>query len=346
MKALLYSGHLNWIYKSGVGRAIRHQRRALESAGVPYTTDPKDDYDIVHINTIFPSSYLLAKKARRQGKRVIYHAHSTQEDFRNSFLFSNQIAPLFKKWISACYRTGDLILTPTPYSKSLLEGYGLGRPIVSVSNGIDLDYFSREQAEGQRFRDKYGVKDGDKVIISVGLFLERKGILEFVDMAKRLPQYRFIWFGETDLHTVPAAVRRAVRTRLPNLTFAGYVESDALRDAYAGCDLYWFPTHEETEGIVLLEALAMRTPTLIRAIPIYEGWLRHGVNVFKGATQEDFARLIRGIAEKELPDLTNAAYEIARERSIAEIGKMLRHEYEAVLSPPQQTHTALRAENF
>ncbi|MGE4549283.1 MAG: glycosyltransferase [Intestinibacillus sp.] len=346
MKVLLYSGHLNWIYKSGVGRAIRHQRRALESAGVPYTTDPKDDCDIVHINTIFPSSYLLAKKARRQGKRVVYHAHSTQEDFRNSFLFSNQLAPLFKKWISACYRTGDLILTPTPYSRSLLEGYGLGRPVVSVSNGIDLDYFSREQADGQRFREKYNIKAGEKAIISVGLFLERKGILEFVDMAKRLPQYRFIWFGETDLRTVPAAVRRAVRTRLPNLTFAGYVESDALRDAYAGCDLYWFPTHEETEGIVLLEALAMRAPTLIRAIPIYEGWLRHGANVYKGVTQEDFARLIRGIVEKELPDLTNAAYEIACERSIAEIGRQLRRQYEAVLSQPQQAYTALRAENF
>lgn len=335
MKILLYSGHLNWIYKSGVGRALRHQRRALEDAGVPYTTDPKDDYDIVHINTIFPSSYLLAKRAHRKGKRVVYHAHSTQEDFRNSFLFSNQVAPLFKKWISACYRTGDLILTPTPYSKSLLEGYGLDRPIVNVSNGIDLSYFDRAQADGARFREKYGVKDGEKVIISVGLFLERKGILEFVDMAKRLPQYRFIWFGETDLKTVPAAVRRAVRTQLPNLTFAGYVESDALRDAYAGCDLYWFPTHEETEGIVLLEALAMRAPTLIRAIPIYEGWLRHGANIYKSSTQEGFQKLIGDIVEKRVPNLTGAAYEVAQERSIHEIGRQLRRQYESLLTQSQ-----------
>lgn len=342
MKVLLYSGHMNWIYKSGVGRAIRHQCRALESVGVEYTNSEKDEHDVVHINTIFPSSYFLAKRAHRKGKRVVYHAHSTQEDFRNSFLFSNQIAPLFKKWISACYRTGDLILTPTAYSKSLLEGYGLGRPIVSISNGIDLEYFDRSKADGQRFRTQYGIADDEKVIISVGLFLERKGILEFVDMAKRLPQYRFIWFGQTDLRTVPAAVRRAVRTELPNLTFAGYVESDALRDAYAGCDLYWFPTHEETEGIVLLEALAMRTPTLVRAIPIYEGWLRHGVNIYKGNTQEAFEELICDIVEKRMPDLTDAAYAVAKQRAIAVIGRELCKQYEKVLSLPQsQLYTAL-----
>ncbi len=336
MKVLLYSGHLNWIYGSGVGRAIRHQKRALESAGIPYTTDPHDSYDVAHINTIFPSSLLLAKKAHRQGKTVVYHGHSTQEDFRNSFLFSNQLAPLFKKWISACYRTGDLILTPTPYSKSLLEGYGLGKPILDVSNGIDLSYFDRAQADGQRFRAQYNIAPQEKVIISVGLFLERKGILDFVEMAKRLPQYRFIWFGHTDLHTVPAAVRRAVRTDLPNLTFAGYVESDALRDAYAGCDLYWFPTHEETEGIVLLEALAMRAPTLIRAIPIYEGWLRDGVNIYKANSLDSFEQRIYDIVNHRVPDVTDAAYEVARERSIAAIGEQLRAAYETAL----QHHSA------
>ena len=45
--------------------------------------------------------------------------------FQNSFTGSNLIAPLFKKWIMKCYQTGDLILTPTNYSKSLLEGYGI-----------------------------------------------------------------------------------------------------------------------------------------------------------------------------------------------------------------------------
>ena len=78
------------------------------------------------------------RKAKRQGKKVIYHAHSTEEDFKNSFLFSNQLSPLFKKWISKCYSSADLIVTPTPYAKELLDGYGLGKPVVRALNSVNI----------------------------------------------------------------------------------------------------------------------------------------------------------------------------------------------------------------
>ena len=58
--------------------------------------------------------------------------------------------------------------------------------------------------------------------MSVGLTIERKGVCDFVELAKRMPQYKFIWFGETNLDTVPLNVRKAVETKLPNLCFAGY----------------------------------------------------------------------------------------------------------------------------
>lgn len=323
MKVLLHSGHYELIKKSGVGRAIKHQMRALELNGVPYTTDPKDSYDVIHINTIFPESYFLGRKAKRQGKKVIYHAHSTEEDFRNSFLFSNQLSPLFKRWISKCYSSADLIITPTPYAKEILDGYGLGRPVVAVSNGVDLDFFERNEEDAACFRKRFGLSDGDKAVISVGLFIERKGILDFVELARRLPRYRFIWFGHTNLSTVPAKVRAAVETRLDNLTFAGYVPPEVLKQAYSGSDLFLFPTYEETEGIVLLEALAMKLPVLVRDIPIYRQWLTDGVNVYKAADVDGFERKTVAILEKDAPSLVEAGYRVAEERDLRIIGKQL-----------------------
>ena len=84
MKVLLFSEGMNLIKISGLGRAIMHQQRAMELNGIEYTLDPKDSYDVVHINTLGLKSKHLAKKAKKAGKRVVYHAHSTQEDFRNS----------------------------------------------------------------------------------------------------------------------------------------------------------------------------------------------------------------------------------------------------------------------
>lgn len=334
MKILLHSDKMEQIEKSGVGRAIKHQMRALELNGIPYTLNPEDDYDIIHINTIFPESYIMGKKAKKMGKKVIFHAHSTEEDFRNSFLLSNQVAPLFKTWLKKVYSSADLIITPTPYSKRLLENYDLEKPILAISNGIDLAFFKKDPNEGRIFREKFHFDESDKIIMSVGLYIERKGILDFVEMAKKLPEYKFIWFGYTNLNTVPIKIKEAVETKLDNLYFPGYVPREILKGAYSGADLFWFPTYEETEGIVLLEALAMKIPVLVRDIPIYEGWFQDGINIYKGKDNEEFEVKIKGILEGNLPSLVEEGYKVAKDRDIKEIGKQLKEAYEQVLKEP------------
>ena len=86
MKILLYTEGIEQIGKSGLGKAIKHQMKALKYAGVEYTLDPDDDYDIVHINTYGPKSYALAKACKKNGKKIVYHAHSTEEDFKDGFI--------------------------------------------------------------------------------------------------------------------------------------------------------------------------------------------------------------------------------------------------------------------
>ena len=336
MKVLLYTEGMKYVSKSGLGRAIKHQMRGLTEAGVQYTLDPSEPYDLVHINSYGLKSRRLARKAHRLGKKVVYHAHSTEEDFRNSFILSNQIAPLFKRWLISSYNLGDHIITPTPYSKAILEGYGIKKPITAVSNGIDLEFYKRPDGEdGTEFRNRFGYGRDEKVIMSVGLYIERKGILDFVELAKRMPEYQFIWFGYTDPKLIPQKVREALKTELPNLKFAGYVEPEVLRTAYYGADLFFFPTYEETEGIVLLEALAARQKVLIRDIPIYSEWFKDGETVYKGSDLDSFEGKIRGILEGELPDLSGAGYALAEEKDIKNIGEQLRSIYESLLKQPE-----------
>ena len=137
MKVLLYFESENLLKTSGIGRAQAHQLKALQLHGIETTTDPNDDYDILHINTYGLNSTSIISKAKELNKPVIYHAHSTEEDFRNSFLFSNQISPVYKKRLVSLYSMADYIITPTPYSKNLLESYGISVPIDAISNGID-----------------------------------------------------------------------------------------------------------------------------------------------------------------------------------------------------------------
>ncbi len=331
MRVLLYVGNYKDVEKSGVGMAIRHQKKAMEMVKIPYTTNPNDDYDIVHINTIFPESFLFAKKAKAKGKKVVYHAHSTEEDFRNSFKLSNSMAPAFKQWLRLCYKNADLILTPTPYSKKLLENYDLGKEIVPISNGIDLQFFKSSLEASKRFRKKYGFKENDKVIMSVGLYIERKGILEFLELAKRMPEYKFIWFGYTAPTLTPIKINEAIKNKTDNVYFPGYVDSSELKDAYSGADIYIFPTKEETEGIVLLEALAMKINTIVSDIPVYDEWLMDGYNVYKAKNVDEFEKKIKGIINGKLSSVVEQGYKVAKERDIKKIGYQLKKIYEKVM---------------
>jgi len=330
MKILLYTGLLKLVEKSGIGRAIHHQQKALEDNNIPYTTDIKDSYDIIQINTIFPDSVFFAILSKIRGKKIIYYGHSTMEDFKNSFKGSNLIAPIFKRWIKFCYSLGDVIITPSEYSKNLLLSYDMKKPIYALSNGIDLSYFSRDTEGAKRFREKYSLSDNEKVIVSVGHYMERKGIRDFIKLAKSMPEITFIWFGYTNPAIVPHTIQNDIATAPSNVKFPGYVCRDELRDAYSGSDLFLFLTHEETEGIVLLEALAMKIPILIRDIPIYKEMFSDGKDVYKGRTLGEFEDKIRDILWCRLPALQDSGYKLVKEKDIRKIGMQLKIIYESI----------------
>lgn len=331
MKVLLYTEGEKTVGKSGLGKAIKHQDKALNLAGVEHIVNKKEDYDILHINTYFPLSYIKAKKAKKAGKKIVYHAHSTEEDFRNGFILCKQISPIFKKWLIKCYSLGDIIVTPTPYSKKLLDGYGIGKKIYAISNGIEIDKFKKNKELGNKFRKTYGYKKTDKVIIGIGLYIERKGIVDFVELAKRMPEYKFIWFGYSPLAAATKPVRKAVNTKLDNLCFAGYVEPEMIIGAMSGCDLYIFPTLEETEGIPIVEACACKCKALIRDIPVFDGWLEDGVNVYKAKDIDEFEIKIKKIINGKLPNLTETAYQVAYDRRLELVGEQLKKVYKEVI---------------
>lgn len=333
MKIKLYFGMENAIKKSGIGRAFFHQKKALSLNNIEFTTDKNDlDYDILHINTIYPDSIPMIKQARENNKKIIYHAHSTEEDFKNSFMFSNTFAGLYKKWLVYLYNTADLIVTPTPYSKSLLESYNLDKEIYAISNGVDLEQFNPTNKQIEEFSKKFNILPSDKIIISVGWLFERKGFDTFVEVAREMPEYKFIWFGDVRLSNPTTKIKKLLKDLPDNVVLPGYVSGDIIKGAYGRADLFFFPSREETEGIVVLEALACKTPMLLRDIPAFDPWMKDKVNCYKGKTNQEFIEYIHKIVNKELPSTVEEGYKVAKERDLLVIGKQLKEVYQKVES--------------
>ena len=328
MKVCIYKGFETLVEKSGVGSAMKHQERILQDAGCEVVQHMDAETEAVHLNTVFPDSVIEALLAKLCGKTVIYYGHSTMEDFRNSFKGSNLLAPVFRTWIKLCYNMGDVILTPTEYSRSLLTSYGIRKPIVALSNGIDIGQFAPNREKRRIFRQKYHLSEEDKVILSVGHYIERKGILEFIEMARSMPEVQFLWFGYTNPKLIPAKVQKAMEDAPANVQFPGYVTPEELRYAYQGSDVFCFMSHEETEGIVVLEALACKIPVLVRDIPVYADWLEDGVNVYKAAETEEFICTVEKLLNGSLPDLSEQGWAVAKERAFPAIADKMKWIYQ------------------
>ncbi|MGT2866844.1 glycosyltransferase [Streptococcus fryi] len=331
MKVLLYLEAPHYLRKSGIGRAIKHQEKALSLKGIPYTTTPKESYDLLHLNTYGIKSWLLMSKSQRLGKKVIMHGHSTEEDFRDSFIGSNLISPLFKWYLCRFYQKADAIITPTDYSKQLIEGYGITTPVYDVSNGIDLSRYQPNSAKEAAFKTHFGLADDQPVVMCAGLYFKRKGIEDFIKVAEKMPHVRFIWFGETNKWVIPWSVRRIVEKNHPtNVTFAGYIKGDIFEGAMSGADAFFFPSKEETEGIVVLEALASGQNVILRDIPVYKGWLNQAsVNLANDV--DGFVAAIQDVLDGKI-DKTSEGYAVAQSRSLDKIADQLVHVYQDVLN--------------
>ena len=331
MKILLYLEAEKFLRKSGIGRAIHHQKRALDIAGVDYTTNPHEDFDIAHINTYGIKSIMLLFRAKRMGKKVVYHGHSTKEDFRNSFIGSNLLAPFVKKYLTFLYRHADLVITPTEYSKQLITSYGVDVPVIAISNGIDLSKYCQSPKKEQAFKNHFQVLPEQKIVMCAALYFKRKGIDDFVKVAEMMPDVRFIWFGETNLWTVPGWVRRLVKKNHPaNVEFPGYIKGDIYEGAMTASDVFFFPSHEETEGIVVLEALASDQNVVARDIPVYGGWLDNRAATLV-STNEEFVSALRHVLDGKI-DKRETGHRVAESRSIESISTQLVAAYQYVLN--------------
>ena len=332
MKVCLYFESKEMIQTSGIGRALNHQIEACKAANIDYTLDVQDDYDILHINTVGLNSIPTIVKAKSKNCKVIYHAHSTEEDFRNSFIFSNQLSHIYKKMLLNYYSRADLILTPTPYSKKIIEGYGIQVPIHYLSNGIDLNRFNYDIEKVKAFRKYFSLKEDELVVISVGLYFERKGILDFMEIAKQMPHGKFIWFGYTPLYSIPKKVRKAIENHPNNVLLPGYVKGAIIEGAYMNANCFFFASYEETEGIVVLEALASSQNVLVRDIEVYNPWLIDQENCFKGKNNDEFIYYLDLILKNQTLNIRNKGRETAKQRSIQNIGIQLKKYYESVLN--------------
>lgn len=334
MKVALYLEFYNFLggilfRKVGTGllSSYKNQRVMLKHLGIPFTEKWDKSCDIFQTNTPWLKSLWLMKKAHRHGQKVIVWSHVTAEDAMEVFRFMPLVAPLFKKYLAYAYNQADMIFCPSAYTKSLLVAYGISeKKLVAQSNAVDLEHFYIDSEARKNGREKYGLKG--MVAGTVGLVIPRKGIDTFLKLAEAFPENKFMWFGKI----YSSLLVKSLPRELPaNTSFTGHV--DSVNEAYNSLDIFVFPSYEENQGMVILEAAAVGLPILVRDIPVYQGWLRHEENCLKAKNDEEFAAYLKLLLDDSAlrTKLGQAALVLSREESIETLSRKLKQEYETLL---------------
>ncbi|WP_436348787.1 glycosyltransferase family 4 protein [Natronorubrum sp. FCH18a] len=262
----------------GIRESVAHQRKILDHLDLRYTTEPTLDADVFHCNLLGPRSIWYAKRARSRGIPIVAHTHITAEDFGDSFRFTNALAKPLKPYLEWAYGRADRLVCPSEYNRRLIEGY-TEMPTAVISNGVDREKLEGFESLEAAYRERYDLEP--PTVFLVGHVIKRKGLETFVELARRLPDLDFAWFGPLDLSLKGRETTRLIEDSPENCTFTGYV--DDIRGAYAAGDIFCFPTHEENEGIALLEAMTAGKPPLVRDIETFS-WLEDGEDCLKIGT--------------------------------------------------------------
>jgi len=312
----------------GITSAVKHQRKALRANGVRVKKKPKEPYDAIHVNWYGPLSYIQLIRAQRKGKTGVVFAHSGK-DVEGGFTFSRYLSTPFIKWLSNFYSQGDVVVCPSQYAKDMVVEFGIeeGKTEI-ISNGVDQEKVQFSEEKRKRYRERFGLDR--PTVIGVGQVIPRKAISTFVSVARKLPKYQFVWYGHrmNKLFMYDKEMDRAIKNAPENVQFSGYVED--IGGAFSSGDLFFFPSLEENEGIVLLEAATCGLPMVVRDLPVYRGWLEDEVNCLKGETEGEFVRLIeKGLKNQELRSrLVENGKAMAKKRRLENIGKDFLEIYE------------------
>ncbi|MCU0840994.1 MAG: glycosyltransferase [Thiobacillaceae bacterium] len=242
-------------------RLVRYRamRRAAREAAA--------DCDLIHVQTPFAAHYAGLAAGRERAIPVIATYHTLFEDYLQHYvplLPAGWLRGIARRLSRSQCEALDAVIAPSGAMRDRLRRYGVTRPIHVLPTGIPLGRYTA--GDGERFRTGLGIAPNRPVALYVGRVAHEKNLsflLEAVDQARRqVPDLLLLVTGEG-----PAMADLQDRVRRQGLSdhvrFLGYLERrGALPDCYAAADAFVFASRTETQGLVLLEAMASGLPVV------------------------------------------------------------------------------------
>ncbi len=258
----------------GVGSAYIEQVALIKECSDIFSTSINakgNKFDIYHFHTVNPE---FATRFNKHHVNIAY-VHFIPTTLDGSIKLPKLFFAVFKKYVISFYKKADEIVVVNPSFIPPLVDLGIKKEnITYIPNFVDHDKFKTiSEQEREAVRKQYNIPLDKFVVLGCGQVQTRKGVVDFVEVAKRNPDKAFVWAGGFSFGKITDGYRelKEIMDNPPdNVKFLGIIPREKMNDIYNAADLLFTPSFSELFPMTILEAVNSSKPVLLRDLELYE----------------------------------------------------------------------------
>jgi 1,2-diacylglycerol 3-alpha-glucosyltransferase len=274
--------------------------------------------DVIHSQSEF-STFLLARYISKQLHIPIVHTyHTVYENYTHYFSpvekWGKNLASLFT---TSTLKHTSCVIAPTEKVRKLLEEYGVTKEIKVVPTGIRMNRSveMNKQSKRQFLRNKIGIGDTTKTLITVGRLAKEKNIEEIIYYFSKLNRsdLKLLIVGDGP-HRQKLEKCAEILGIADLVIFVGMIPHEKVNQYYKAGDVFVSASNSETQGLTYFEALANGLPALCRKDSCLDNVIYDGENGWQYESFEQFRDRLGFILqnEEEYHRLSSNAINMAR----------------------------------
>lgn len=300
----------------GVGSAYLEQVSLIRDELSEYfdvVINDSQPADIIHCHTILPD-YLIKMK-RNKGVNVAY-VHFLPDTLDGSIRLPKSAFGVFKKYVTYFYNTADYLIVVNPIFIDDLVRFGIQREKIQyIPNYVSKESFYIEEKDIiDQTKEKYHIEKDTFVILGVGQVQTRKGVKDFIEVAKMNPDKTFVWAGGFSFGVITDGydeLKEIYENPPKNVKFIGIIPRDEMNDIYNMADILFMPSYNELFPMSILEAINSHKPLLLRDLDLYKDILFE--KYLSANNNEDFSKQVNQLHDD--PSLYKQYSEFSKEIS-------------------------------
>ena len=249
--------------------------------------------DIIHVHSPFTLGRVGLHYARKFDLPLLFTYHTRYDQYVHYVpMAKDLVKDVTIKYSRHFCNECDHIIAPSHEIESIIRSFLVTTPISVVPTGIPLDKF--QGGDSGWLRRNYPIPPHHRILLYAGRLSQEKNvpflIESFCKIKRTRPDTTLVLVAGGPLEEELKDLVLSMGLSEQDVVFTGQLPFESLVNAYYSSDLFVFSSLTETQGLVLVEAMAAGLPVVaVRASGVRE-MVRDGVDgLLTGEDRDEFA---------------------------------------------------------